>query len=187
MERPGAARAGPPPLTARASSLAHARSAAAALVLAATVVGCRPVRPAAPTPADSAATHADSSRAEGSARALPDPSTAVRFEIVAAGDSTFQLLARDPSWLRDGMTGIVVDPRRRDVLVARFTLLALHGDTADALVTGQTMRVSTDHVALIARPVVVQAPIVRRIERRRFWTGAIVGGALGLIFGILLD
>ena len=144
------------------------------------------MRPAAPVPADSAA-HADTSRADGSARALPDPSTAVRFEIVAVGDSTFQLLAPDPSWLRDGMTGIVVDPRRRDVLVARFSLLALRADTADALVTGQTMRVSTDHVALIARPPVVQAPIVRRIERRRFWTGAIVGGALGLIFGILLD
>ena len=146
------------------------------------------MRPAGPAPAagDSTAAHADSSRADGSGRALPDPSTAVRFEIVAVGDSTFQLLAPDPSWLREGMMGIVVDPRRRDVLVARFSLLGLRADTADALVTGQTMRVSTDHVALIARP----APppqIVRRIERRRFWTGAVVGGALGLIFGILLD
>lgn len=130
--------------------------------------------------------HGDSSRADGGARALPDPSTAVRFEIVAVGDSTFHLLAPDARWLREGMIGIVVDPRRRDVLVARFTLLGLRADTADALVTGQTMRVSTDHVALVARP--APAPqIVRRIERRRFWTGAIVGGALGLIFGILLD
>ncbi|WP_284351822.1 hypothetical protein [Roseisolibacter agri] len=141
----------------------------------------------APARVDSAAAPADSTRPDGSARALPDPSTAVRFEIVAVGDSTFQLLAPDPSWLREGMMGIVVDPRRRDVLVARFSLLALRADTADALVTGQTMRVSTDHVALIARPPVVQTPIVRRIERRRFWTGAIVGGALGLIVGILLD
>ena len=130
--------------------------------------------------------HVDSARTDGGTRALPDPTTAVRFEVVAVGDSTFQFLAPDARWLREGMMGIVVDPRRRDVLVARFTLLGVRADTADALVTGQTMRVSTDHVALVARPPVAPR-IIRRIERRRFWTGAAVGGALGLIFGILLD
>ena len=150
---------------------------------------CRAAPPAAPAPepavADTTA-QGDSARADGNGRALPDPATAVRFEIVAVGDSTFQLLAPEPRWLRDGMMGIVVDPRRRDVLVARFTLMSLRADTADALVTGQTMRITTDHVALVARPP-VQPQIIRRIERRRFWTGTIVGGVLGLIFGVLLD
>jgi hypothetical protein len=159
----------------------------AALLLAS--VGCRAVRPngagAKAAASDSVAVARPDTVANGS-RALPDPSSAVRFEIVTAGDSTFQLLAPSASWLRTGMTGIVVDPRRRDVLVARFTLLAQRGDTTDALVTGQTMRVSTDHVALVARP--AEPPrIIERVERRRFWTGAAVGGVLGLIFGILID
>ena len=151
---------------------------------------CRRAPSAAPAPepavADTTAP-GDSARADGNGRALPDPATAVRFEIVAVGDSTFQLLAPEPRWLRDGMMGIVVDPRRRDVLVARFTLMGLRADTADALVTGQTMRITTDHVALVARPPVPQPQIIRRVERRRFWTGTIVGGVLGLIFGILID
>ncbi|MGZ8375861.1 MAG: hypothetical protein ACXW0Z_01355 [Gemmatirosa sp.] len=169
-------------------SLRSARVGTAVLLL---LLGtaCRSARPAGPgaepTPTDSGAAARPDSAANGP-RALPDPSTAVRFEIVTAGDSTFQLLATEQRWLRAGMSGIVVDPRRRDVLVARFTLLAQRADTGDAVVTGQTMRVSTDHVALVARP--PEPPrVIHRIERRRFWTGAAIGGALGLIVGILID
>ncbi len=168
-------------------SVRFARAGTAALLLG-VGAACRTARSpepgANPLPADSVAISPDST-GNGS-RALPDPATAVRFEIVAAGDSTFQLLAPAHPWLRVGMTGSVVDPRRRDVLVARFTLLGVHADTVDALVTGQTMRVSTDHVALLTRPP-VPPRVIERVVRRRFWTGAAVGGALGLIFGILID
>lgn len=192
MERPGPPRRGSPPLSARTRFPGRARAGAAALLLAvAAAGGCRAPHPGPPTPepppADSvAARGAEGTRGDGTARALPDPATAVRFEIVAVGDTTFQLLLSNGAWVRPGMVGIVVDPRRRDVLVARFTLLALRADSGDALVTGQTMPVSTDHVALLARPA-VPPRVIRRVEHRRFWTGAAIGAALGLIAGILID
>ena len=117
---------------------------------------------------------------------LPDPSTAVRFEIVAVGDSTFAFLAPNAAWLSAGSTGIAVDPRRRDILVARFRVIARQADTATALVTGQTTRLVTEHVALVARP---PAPpiVLRRIEQRRFWAGAAVGAVFGVIAGLLVQ
>ena len=118
--------------------------------------------------------------------ALPDPSTAVRFEIVAVGDSTFAFLAPNATWLSVGSSGIAVDPRRRDILVARFRLIAMKADTGTALVTGQTTRLVTEHVALISRP--PPPPLVlRRIERRRFWAGAAVGAVFGVVAGLLVQ
>jgi hypothetical protein len=129
-------------------------------------------------------TAADTGRQNG--RALPDPSSAVRFEVVAVGDTTFDFLAPNADWLRPRMTGIVVDPRRRDVLIARFVVLGAKGDSATALVTGQTTRVVTDHVALVSRP---PAPprVISRVERRRFWSGAALGGLFGLVAGLLIQ
>ena len=118
--------------------------------------------------------------------ALPDPSTAVRFEIVAVGDSTFAFLAPNASWLAAGSAGIAVDPRRRDILVARFRVIARQADTATALVTGQTTRLVTEHVALVARPPVPPV-VLRRIEQRRFWAGAVVGAVFGVIAGLLVQ
>jgi hypothetical protein len=125
----------------------------------------------------------------GGARAsgpLPDPSTAVRFEIVVVGDSTFAFVAPTASWLTVGNTGIAVDPRRRDILVARFRVIARQADTATALITGQTTRLVTDHVALVARP---PAPpvVLRSVEQRRFWAGAAVGAVFGVIAGLLVQ
>ena len=143
------------------------------------------------TPGDStnpaAIANADTARGAGRGNGpLPDPSTAVRFEIVAVGDSTFALLAPNASWLTAGTTGIAVDPRRRDILVARFRVIARQADTATALVTGQTTRLVTEHVALVARP---PAPpvVLRRIEQRRFWAGAAVGAVFGVIAGLLVQ
>jgi len=176
VERPGAARAGPPAL----------RHPALALALAAALsAGCRraPAPAPAPAAADSARAAADTGRQNG--RSLVDPSSAVRFEIVAVGDTTFAFLAPRADWLRPQMRGIVVDPRRRDVLIARFVVLDARGDSATALVTGQTTRVVADHVALLSKPP-LPPRVISRVERRRFWSGAAIGGLFGLIAGLLV-
>ena len=105
---------------------------------------------------------------------------AQRFEIVAVGDSTFDLLIGDAAWVRSGQQGIAVDPRRRDALVARFALLSIAGDTARALVTGQTQRVSTDHVALLVRPPVAA------VRQRAYWQGVTAGGLVGAAIGVVV-
>lgn len=109
-----------------------------------------------------------------------DPSTALRFEIVEVGDSTFTFLAPAAPWARAGTQGLAVDPRRRDVLVAAFDVLALRGDTAVALVTGQTARVTTDHIALLERPPAPPPP-----KRRSYAEGMGAGAAIGLVLGIV--
>ena len=189
------------------------RALAYAAVLACSAIGCRSsARPATPTssatpgqradtagragaPADGtrdSTTHGGRSGGDSTGRgtsagsALPDPATAVRFEIVSVGDSTFAFLAPNAPWLTAGSSGIAVDPRRRDILVARFRVLTRQMDTATALVTGQTTRLVTEHVALVSRP---PAPpiVLRRIEQRRFWAGAAVGAVFGVIAGLLLQ
>lgn len=101
--------------------------------------------------------------------------SAYRFEITQVGDSTFVFHLGSASWVRRGMHGVAVDPRRRDVLVARFTVLGVSADSATALVTGQTTRVTTDQVALLSRPT---APWWKRGE---FWSGILIGGLLGAV------
>lgn len=96
----------------------------------------------------------------------------VRFEIVAVEDSLFTIVTGPVSWLRDGMQGIAVDPRRRDALVARFRVLSRGGDSAMAVVTGEAARLTTDHIALLRRP------RERAISRSEFWGGVAIGGAL---------
>lgn len=97
-----------------------------------------------------------------------------RFEIVHVGDSTVSLLAPRVGWVRPGAYGIAVDPRQRDVLVARLRVLTRSADTAVALVTGQTTRLTTDYVAIFRRP---GTPALRQ---RVFWGGV----AAGLLAGV---
>jgi hypothetical protein len=99
----------------------------------------------------------------------------VRFEIVGAADTTITLRAGNAGWLRAGLEGVAVDPRRRDVLVARFRLLRVGAETATAVLTGQTTVVTTDHVAIIAEP---PRPWLRT---RTFWAGLLAGAALGVL------
>lgn len=102
--------------------------------------------------------------------------SATRFEIVAVGDTTFTFRVGEPQdWVRRGMSGIAVDPRRRDVLIARFRVTSVRGDSATALITGQTTVVETEHVALLTRP---ETPWYRR---RSFWIGLVAGGAIGVL------
>ena len=103
-----------------------------------------------------------------------------RFEIVRVGDSTVSVLAPRVRWMRRGAYGIAVDPRQRDVLVARLMVVSRSADTAVALVTGQTTRMSTDYVAIFRPP---GTPLLRQ---RLFWGGVAAGAAAGAGLVLLL-
>ena len=104
--------------------------------------------------------------------------TSVRFEIASVGDSTFTLVVGRHPWVRPGLYGIVVDPRQRDILVARFQIIAADSANAMALISGMTTRVTTDHVALMAPPVPPWH------KRRSFWLGVLFGVAAGFGLGV---
>ena len=103
--------------------------------------------------------------------------TAVRFEIITVSDSTFTFNATHVGWIAKGQNGIAVDPKRRDVLVARFRILGVRAGIAEALVLGQTQKVSTDHVAL------VREPTPHWYTSRSFWSGLAAGIAGGFLIG----
>jgi hypothetical protein len=110
-------------------------------------------------------------------RAVMAQDSAVRFEIRSVGDSTFTFAASQAPWVAKGQKGIAVDPRRRDGLVARFVVLGVDGGTANALILGQSQKVTTDHVVLL-RP-----PQSHWYASKRFWGGALGGLAVGLVVG----
>lgn len=103
--------------------------------------------------------------------------SAVRFEITGVADSTFSFAVGAHDWLRAGQRGIVVDPRRRDALVARFRIQRVQGGLATAVVTGQTTALSREHAALVDRP----APAFFR--QPVFWIGLVLGGVAGYLIG----
>jgi hypothetical protein len=100
-----------------------------------------------------------------------------RFEIEVTSDSTFSFVAASHHWVKQGMRGIAVDPRRRDALVARFEVLSVEQGRASALVTGQTARLEGEHVALLQRP---GTPWYRRSA---FWVGTVLGAVIGAVLG----
>lgn len=101
--------------------------------------------------------------------------SAYRFRIARSGDSTFTLSVARDDWVHPGMTGIAVDPAHRDALVARFRIMRVERDSAVALITGQTTRVTTDHVALLERP---RTPWYRQAT---FWLGGVLGALVGVV------
>lgn len=109
------------------------------------------------------------------APAVEAQSRAVRFEVAAIGDSTIEFRTGTHKWIRPGQLGVAVDPRRRDVLVARFRVETVREGSATAVITGQTTAVSHDHVA------VLDEPRRRAYRSAAFWIGLVVGGALGFI------
>lgn len=109
------------------------------------------------------------------ARALRAQQGAYRFGIVNAGDSTFTFPLSRNDWVKRGMRGIAVDPARHDALIARFVVMRVARDSAVALVTGQTTRVTGDFVALLERP---SRPWYLRPT---FWLGGVFGAIIGVV------
>lgn len=101
--------------------------------------------------------------------------TAYRFEITNVGDSTVSLSTDKHEWVHEGQKGIAVDPMRHNALVARFVILHVDGvhKRALAIVTGQTTRLTTGHVALIDRPT------RKWFAQPTLWIGAVAGLILG--------
>ena len=100
---------------------------------------------------------------------------AYRFEITPVDDSLFSFRAGAARWIHRGQRGIAVDPSQRDALVARFTVVRVAHDTVTALITGQTMPVTGDHVALLVRP---RTPW---FKQGAFWLGTVLGAAVGAV------
>jgi hypothetical protein len=100
---------------------------------------------------------------------------AYRFGISSAGDSTFTFSVSRNDWVKQGMRGIAVDPARHDALIARFVVTRVASDSAVALVTGQTTRMTTDFVALLERPEKAW------YLRPAFWFGGVLGAIIGVV------
>ena len=102
-------------------------------------------------------------------------SRGVRFEITQVGDTTFRFSRGSAGWVRIGTTGIAVDPRRRDALVARFRIARIDSGLVTAVITGQTTRVATEHIAVLAEP---PKPWWKGIT---FWAGTVFGIVVGAL------
>jgi hypothetical protein len=98
-----------------------------------------------------------------------------RFDVASVSDSTFTFTTVGASWVARGQVGLAVDPSHADELIARFRVASVARDTATAIVTGQTARLTTSHVALLAQP---KPPFYRQ---RWFWIGALAGGVIGFV------
>jgi len=98
----------------------------------------------------------------------------VRFTITNVGDTTVTFQAGKMTWIVRSPRAIVVDPRRRDALVARLRVLSVAADgEATAVVTAQSGRITTDHV------VIATEPSTRWYRNPLLWMGT----AFGLIAG----
>jgi hypothetical protein len=124
-----------------------------------------------------------SSRVAPSAASEPPqryPRNASRFELRALSDSTVAFTPAEATWVRTGMSGIAVDPAQGDALVARLRIVSVYGDSAVAIVTGQTTRVHEGQVILLVPP-------ARPWWRQRiFWYGAASGAAALAVASIAL-
>ncbi len=103
--------------------------------------------------------------------------TTVRFPVTDVGDTTFTFRVGQYAWVREGLRGIVVDPRQQDVLVARFRIYGVFQGQARAVITGQTTTLSTQHMVLLDVP--------RRpwYKERLFWIGTAAGAVAGFLLG----
>ena len=98
----------------------------------------------------------------------------VRFAITHVSDTTVTFQAGKMTWIVRSPRAIVVDPRRRDALVAQLKVLSIGANgEATALVTAQAGRITTDHVVIGTEP------------RSRWYKSPLMwmGTALGLLVG----
>lgn len=102
-------------------------------------------------------------------------SLGARFEITQVGDTTFRFSRGTAGWVRIGTTGIAVDPKRRDALVARFRIARIDSGLVTAVITGQTTRVATEHIAVLSVP---PKPWWKGIT---FWAGTVFGVVVGAL------
>jgi len=101
----------------------------------------------------------------------------VRFAITHVGDTTVTFQAGKMTWIVRSPRAIVVDPRRRDALVAQLKVLFVGANgEATALVTAQAGRITTDHI------VIGTEPRTRWYKNPLMWMGT----AFGLIVGFSL-
>ena len=98
-----------------------------------------------------------------------------RFDIDSVGDSTVTFAVGNARWVHAGQTGLAVEPRNHDELIARLRVLQIEHGTATAVITGQTSRVTAGQVALIRRP----APPF--YTSGLFWVGAVIGAAITFV------
>ena len=102
----------------------------------------------------------------------------VRFEITAVGDTTVTFRAGRMTWIVRSPRAIVVDPRRRDEAIARLKVLSVSSSgEAIATVTGQTGRITTDHL------VIAREPPNRWYRNLGLWVGATLGIVAGFGLG----
>lgn len=99
----------------------------------------------------------------------------VRFDVATVTDTTFTFMTAGSSWVSAGQVGLAVDPGHGDELIARFRVARVVGKLATAVVTGQTARLTTAHVALLPQP---KPPFYRQ---QWFWIGAVAGGIIGFV------
>src|SRR5271168_1683482 len=86
------------------------------------------------------------------ARPLAAQEARVRFDVDSVGDSTFTFAVGRAHWVSRGQRGLAVDAKQSDALIARFRVLRVEHGVATAVVTGQTARVTTGEVAVLAEP-----------------------------------
>ena len=102
----------------------------------------------------------------------------VRFAITTVGDTTVAFQAGKMTWVVRAKRAIVVDPRRGDALVARLRVLSVSSTgEAVALVTGQTGRITTEHVVLGTEPP------TRWYRSPMLWMGTAFGLVVGFGLG----
>ena len=101
-----------------------------------------------------------------------------RFEITAVADTTVTFRAGRLTWVVRSPNTVVVDPKRRDALVARLKVLSVSSTgEATALVTGQMGRITTEHFVVAAEPK------SRWYRNPLLWMGTGFGLVLGFALG----
>lgn len=99
----------------------------------------------------------------------------VRFDIDRITDSTITFAVGGARWISAGRTGLAVDPKQGDELIAEVRVIAVLAGEATAVVTGQTARIKPGHV------VVFEVPGRPFYREPFFWIGAAAGGVIGFV------